>query len=111
MHTYTVSHASDYCDSLEGVLANYPQCTTIDCIGLTCTPSAPFENFTASFTVIRCTDPIQVNFTITLSSGGAIFTSVFDCSQAVQFGRDTSVNVGTSRNATHLDFQALMNAA
>ncbi len=88
-----------------------PLIALVSLAGLTCTPSAPFENFTASFTVIRCTDPIQVNFTITLSSGGAIFTSVFDCSQAVQFGGDTSVNVGTSRNATHLDFQALMNAA
>ena len=88
-------------------MANYPQCTAIDCIGLTCTPPAPFENFTASFTVIECTDPVQVNFTIS-SSSGAMFTSLFDCSQVVQFGGDTSVNVQMSRNATHLDFQACM---
>ena len=102
--THTVSHASDHCESLEKVLENNPQCIAIDCIGLTCTPPAPFENFTASFTLIECTDPVQVNFTIA-SSSGAVFTSLFHHSQVVQFGGDKSVDIEMARNATHLDFQ------
>ncbi len=79
--------------------------TTNDCSGLNCTPMAPFENFTASFNVVnRCEDPVQVNLTIA-SGSGAAFSALFDQNKVIQFSVDTSVSVGMSRNATHLDFQ------
>ena len=82
--------------------------TTNDCVGLTCTPIAPFENFTASFNVVnRCEDPVQVNLTIA-SGSEIVFSALFDQNKVIQFGGDTSVKVEMSRNATHLDFQVNM---
>ncbi len=91
-------------------MANNPQCqnaTDSMCTGLTCTPSAPFQGFLASFRVVdSCSDPVQVELTV-VSGVAAVYRERFVASEVVQFGGDTSVSVEISRNATHLDFQVV----
>lgn len=98
---------SDPCPPLESVLMDYPQCRASSCSGLTCQPMAPFDDYTASYSVTKCADPVYVDLSLTPASlDGQAFIARVTSNNVVNFGGNSGMGITMSRNATHLDFQA-----